>query len=306
MKKNLLFLSFCALLMIAGKASGTPILIHYWHFNTIDTGGVHVNDLAADFSTIGGAVIVNDSVPGAGADTGYVDSYEPGDTLLNVRMSADPVGGQHHGMRLRNPNDSMQCFWYIPSTGYKNLVLKFATQKSSNGPGSQNYQYSTDSGSTWKTAGLSITSYQPTANTWTLVTVGLNSNTDTLIKNNPKLVFRITLGTPNTGTSGNDRFDNITLEGDTIATTGVNEIAVANSRYSLYPNPANTNITVSGEVAGNKTIAIYNTFGKLVYNTADAAKNVSIDITSFSVGTYYAIVTDSKGAQVANLRFVKK
>jgi hypothetical protein len=306
MKKNLLLFSLSVLLITAGKLSATTILIHYWHFNTIDTGGVHVNNLASDFSTISGAVIVNDSVPGAGADTGYVDSYEPGDTLLNVRMSADPVGGQHHGMRLRNPNDSMQCFWYIPSTGYKNLVLKFATQKSTNGPSTQNFQYSTDSGSTWKTTGLSMTSYQPTANAWTLVTINLNSTADTMIKNNPKLVFRVTLGTPNTGSSGNNRFDNITVEGDTLTATGVNEINIAGNQYSLYPNPANTNITIASEVVGNKAIAIYNAVGQLIYNIIDASKNVDIDITSFSAGTYYAVVTDNKGSQLAKLKFVKK
>lgn len=306
MKKHLLFLSLSALLVAAGRISATPILIHYWHFNAIDTGGVHVNNIAADFSTIGGAVIVNDSVPGAGADTGYIDSYDPGDTLLNVRMSADPIGGQHHGMRLRNPNDSMQCFWYIPSTGYKNLVLKFVTQKSTNGPGTQNFQYSTDSGSTWKTTGLSMTSYQPTANTWTLVTVNMNSVTDTMIKNNPKLVFRITLGTPNTGTSGNNRFDNITVEGDTLTTTGVSEIASVTNQYNLHPNPANTNVIISAEVANNKTITIYNAVGQLVYNTTDASKNVNIDISSFGTGTYYAVVSDNKGAQLAKLKFVKK
>ncbi|MBS1585568.1 MAG: T9SS type A sorting domain-containing protein [Bacteroidetes bacterium] len=304
MKKNLLFFLLSVLLGTAGRISATPILIHYWHFNNIDTG-VHVNNLVADYSTIGGAKIVNVAVPGAGADTGYVDSYAPGDTLLNVRMSADPVGGPHYGMRLRNPNDSMECRWYIPSAGYKNLMLKFVTQKSNNGPSTQNFQYSTDSGSTWKTTGLSMTSYQPTT-AWTLVTINMNSATDTLIKNNPKLVFRITLGTPNTGTSGNNRFDNITVEGDTLTTTAVNEIAATTVQYSLYPNPANTNIVISGEATGNKAIAIYNAVGQLVYNTKDSSKNVNIDITSLSAGTYYAVVTDNKGSQLAKLQFVKK
>jgi hypothetical protein len=127
-----------------------------------------------------------------------------------------------------------------------------------------------------------------------------------MIKNNPKLVFRVTLGTPNTGSSGNNRFDNITVEGDTLTATGVNEINIAGNQYSLYPNPANTNITIASEVVGNKAIAIYNAVGQLIYNIIDASKNVDIDITSFSAGTYYAVVTDNKGSQLAKLKFVKK
>lgn len=308
MKKNVqLLLSFIAIAICLTQNVKGQTLVHYWHFNNDTVSGDHLNNLVPDYSIVAGAMIVNQAVPGAGADTGYVDNFDPGDTTLNVRMGADTPGGIHEGIRLRNPNDSMECLIYMPTNGFENIVVKFATQKSSNGPASQMYDYSVDSGATWVTTGLDSTSFTfAQSNDWELVTLHLSSAADTMIKNNAKLVLRIKLGTPNTGTSGNNRFDNITVDGDSIVIpTSTAEVVSKQGQYSLYPNPAGSVITIAGQAEGMKTIAIYNISGQKVYITNCEDKNAHINIASLNAGIYYVTVTDDKGISSNKLKFVK-
>jgi hypothetical protein len=114
--------------------------------------------------------------------------------------------------------------FYIPTTGYQNITIKFETQKSSTSAGGaiDSFDYSIDSGITWRNSGVSIL-YASNVTTWTASPgISVNINSDALANNNNKLVFRIRFGGGGTsGTSGNVRFDNITIEGDTLIATPV-------------------------------------------------------------------------------------
>ena len=112
----------------------------------------------------------------------------------------------------------MELRLYIPSTNYHNLTLKYEVQSSSvtSGQKVQNFDYSVDSGLTWRTTGLnitfdSITQAQFQGTNWGLITINFGS--DSSVNNNPKLVFRIKFAGNTSLTSGNNRFDNITLDG---------------------------------------------------------------------------------------------
>ena len=123
--------------------------------------------------------------------------------------------------------DSSELHWHIPSTGFTNLVIKFATESSSiaSGDSAQDYSYSTDGGKTWDSTGMTVNgapghildlTQGGNANSiylnFSLVTVTFGSVTT--VNNNPNLIFRSRcIGSNDTLTSGNNRYDNFTVDG---------------------------------------------------------------------------------------------
>ncbi len=210
------FLFTFIIFTLAGSAQST--LVHYWHFNNFVSGyssatnPANLQPYRADFSLLDthAVKVIYRTLPGtSSAYTTFWDGSTTGDTT-NLRMSQ--TAGKY--LRLRNPSDSMQLQFYIPTTGFKNIVAKYTTQRSSAGNGAtiQRFSYSLDSGLTWLTSGLSIDSFLTSA-TWTSTPVSIQIN-NPLAQNNPHLVFRIIFsGTQNTGTSGNTRIDNFTIDG---------------------------------------------------------------------------------------------
>ena len=144
--------------------------------------------------------------PGRGA--GYMDQYTPA-SILNAQNS-DAAG---LGLRFRNPSDTRSVLITAPTTGYKNVVVKFATARSSTaGASIQNYSYSIDGGTTFITTGLSTTTFNPNVDpTYDIVTLDFSSISGA--NNNPNFVVKINFGGPEaTGTSGNNRIDNVTFQ----------------------------------------------------------------------------------------------
>ncbi len=230
-----LILSF-ALVGFPGSANAqSSTLIHYWNFNTLAGPYTHpdIPHIQADYTVLTPA----DSVyleyyllPGTSAtwaadnntSGAQIDNGSPGDTT-NLRQGAD--AGLF--LRCRNPVDSSELHWHIPSTGFTNLVIKFATQTSSiaSGDSAQDYSYSTDGGKTWDSTGMTVNgaaghsldlTQGGNANSiylsFALVTITFGSVTT--VNNNPNLIFRSRcIGSNDTLTSGNNRYDNFTVDG---------------------------------------------------------------------------------------------
>ncbi len=297
-------------------------LIHYWNFNNINTGtaGATVANsfkdwaVEADYSSLdtAKAKIYYRTYPGTSdAYMTYWDAVT-GDTT-NQRMNA--IAG--NGMRTRNPSDSMQVLFYIPTSHYKNIKISYACQKSSVASGAyqQNYSYSIDGGQNWKTTGLSKTSDSTAGIAYTRM--GVNFTTaDTMAYNNPNLVFRIrfavdptgTIGNP-AGSSGNNRFDNFAVEGDTTTVspltdhTGIFETTNSISEVYLYPNPSTNNITISTNSSEIKTIVIMNIAGQELYNLKQEGKDITVDVSNFRSGIYFVNVIE--GNKNYRTKFIK-
>jgi len=234
MKKNLqkILFCFCILITALPESKAQQKLIHYWHFNNFNSGvTVPVNPSTltvanADYSSLDTtkARIYYRAIPGTSSSyLTYWDGATTGDTV-NIRLGQ--TAGKY--LRTRNPSDSMQLLFYIPSIHYKNITIKYEVQKSSagNGAGIDSFSYSLDSGATWKTSGLSsvysqVLYYSGGTPPWPLAPITTNISADTLANNNSKLVFRIKFAITDTGTSGNNRFDNFTVEGDTQITSSL-------------------------------------------------------------------------------------
>lgn len=180
-------------------------LVHYWNFNNLPAG--NLNDaIQADESLINVALTAI-TYPGTGA--GYADRVNPG-SELNARNGAE-IG---NGLRLRNPSDTRELIIEAPTQGYKNIVMKFATAKSSAaGAGIQNYYYSID-GTNFIQQNLPVTSFEPSIEpVYDIVTLDFSSIPGA--NNNPNFKVAISFGGASaTGATGNNRFDNITVEGN--------------------------------------------------------------------------------------------
>ncbi|MCC6185943.1 MAG: T9SS type A sorting domain-containing protein [Chitinophagaceae bacterium] len=249
-------------------------LVHYWHFNTFDTNyhNPNIPSIHSDWSVMDPFFSRIDYSLSA-LDTGYLGyiDYCPGD-VINTRTILAVSTPAGNGYRFRNPADSAHLTIFIPSLNHKDLELKFANQTSSFATGIlyQHYSYSTDSGTTWKTSGLNITDDTLSTN-FRLITI--NFGADTTVNDNIKLAFKIEFSGNTAGLTGNNRFDNFTLDGTIldssyvyptppilkIAHSIVNEVAPLN----LYPNPvkSGSELHFSRPISAN----IYSLLGQKVF-----------------------------------------
>ena len=118
-------------------------------------------------------------------------------------------------------------------------------------------------------------------------------------------MFRIKFSAPNTGNKGNNRFDNITVEGDVSSDLeGVHDIN--NSDYVIYPNPAKDHINLVSNFEGEKIISIYNSTGILVSSYNLSGSEILIDASFLSDGLYFVKIIETKGKDVSILKFIKE
>lgn len=284
-------------------------LIHYWHFNnTLPSDGsgnipLGPGPILADYSSRGIAAIVYKSSQGVVSDIGVIDNLV-GDTINQRSGYGGCCGEVNNAVRTRNPSDSMQFLWYLPTTMYKNIVIEYETQLSSlkSGQREQIFSYSLDSASSFIATGLPV--FSNFADTiWEKVTLDLRSITS--VNNNSKFVFRINFSAPNTGNKGNNRFDNITVEGDIFSDiNGIREINKYD--YVLFPNPAKDHIILATNFEGEKMISIYNSTGVLVSSHNLYGKEIQINTSLLSSGFYYMKIIEKNIENVTTMKFIKE
>jgi len=208
MKKNFLFI---AIILITAASScvkdrippvAGPVVIpagdtlmYYWNFNNADSSN-HKPDF---------------SIPGTDAYFSYSASYVDytGGSTLNLIGSTD----SGECLRVRNPSTSLT--FTMPTTGYDSVVLSYAEEASSTTSGStiNTITYTTD-GVNYISTALTNNGGSNQASIGTAFTLyTFNFSSDPNVKNNPKFAVIITFSNNNTGTSGNDRFDNVSLSG---------------------------------------------------------------------------------------------
>jgi hypothetical protein len=219
------------------------VLLHYWHFNSFNSGLTAATALSniipyrADSSRLDTSKVKVAFQALAGTPGNfrtYWDNVSPGDTT-NLRAGITGLG---LGLRPRNPTDSMQLVWYIPTTGYSSPEIKFASQKSSaaNGAAVLRFSYSIDSGANWITTGLSQDTFATSVNWVSTPVITINN---TAVNDNPRFVFRIVFGGPgNTGTSGNSRIDNFSVDAFTTTSGGDGSVSDITPPTAAF-NPAN-------------------------------------------------------------------
>ncbi|PPK95610.1 hypothetical protein LY01_01201 [Nonlabens xylanidelens] len=186
-------------------AAGQSELFHYWDFND-DT----------DLITLITPNVGDGSLSYFGATFDDVNGSD-----LNARNLAD--AGK--GLRLRNP--SADFIMNIPTTGRKNIEVKFAITRSGSGSQDFNISYTTD-GTTYTDAGLSLSNFL-IIESYELREFDFTGIAG--VDNNPNFKVKLTFDqTSSTATSGNSRFDNLSVEGEVDNSTP----QASNSQFELF------------------------------------------------------------------------
>ena len=179
-----------------GSILADSLAIHYWHFNDLPNDTLET--VFADSSRVGQAFL---QYPGNGG--GYMDDVNDGSNL-NLHFNQN----EGRGLRVRNPSDERALVFNVPSTGYENLYFRYATKRTNNGAQKQVVQYKTSSTSPWIMIGDTI----EVETDYLLEVVDLSNINE--VNDNADLKIRILFkGENNDTTSGNNRFDNVSLVG---------------------------------------------------------------------------------------------
>jgi hypothetical protein len=247
-----------------------PSLVHYWNFNDNST----VAKLTVPSSLVTGAAITH--ITGGTSAIDAVGGTGQNFNVANVNARNGDVSGTH--LRFNNPIGGGLLF-NMPSTGYRKLMVKYATRRSGSGAGWQFVHYTTD--------GTNFTLFdtiRPLDADPQLVTLDFSSITAT--NNNKDFAIRFTFGQGPGGTVGNNRFDNFTLEAESISGGDVTPPGLA-----FLPKDGEINIATNTKpeitftedvrlIAGNLAINSQNIDTCILFKKGGASgSNVAFDAT---------------------------
>ncbi len=277
---------------LAVKAHFTSALIHYWHFNNLPAGVI--TQVAADLSLAGPGQI---SYPGTGA--GYMDRTDG--TTLNA-FNDQPAG---RGLRVRNPSNTRELIINAPTSGHGEIKISFALHRTNNGARQQHLFYSTNGGANW----AELAQQYAVPVNFEVFRFDLSNLPQ--VNNNANLQFKISfVGQEAGGTEGNNRFDNIVVEGIPI-NTSVEELKPDQMSLFNFPNPfsASTSIVlgVTRPTMVNATVidSQGRTVGVLHNGMVEAGTHrFRLNGHSLSPGLYFCKVVTDFGTEV--LRIVRQ
>ncbi|MCU0374620.1 MAG: Ig-like domain-containing protein [Chitinophagaceae bacterium] len=199
------FLPVLIVLLAFGAKAQT--LVHYWNFNNSTT---ETALLTPSSSLVAGASIVHNSGANSGGFTSIIQiTSNTGQGFDNTNPNArnGDAAGTH--LRLNNPIGGNLVF-SLPTTGFQNIMVKYATRRSGSGAHNQVIDYSLD-GTTF----TNLTTLQPVDGDPTLQTLNFSSISGA--NNNPNFKVRISFTQGGGGLEGNNRFDNFSLDGTSLA-----------------------------------------------------------------------------------------
>ncbi|WP_417351088.1 choice-of-anchor I family protein [Flavobacterium alkalisoli] len=197
---------FTKLLLVLGvllvsQLSGAQTLIHYWNFND-NASEIAITTPSQSYVT-GASITVN---AGTGSLIDFAGGTGQNFDVQNLNAQNGDAAGSH--LRFNNPIGGGLVF-ALPTTGFEDIMVKFATRRSGSGAGTQNWYYSTDG-----TNFTLLTTVTPNNGDPGLATLDLTAIT--AANNNANFKLKVEFEQGDGGTGGNNRFDNFTAEGAVI------------------------------------------------------------------------------------------
>lgn len=232
MRNFLRSLMLCCL-FIGFRAAHSQTLIHYWNFNTTSSYAAH---LTPAVSNVPGAAI--DTFLYSGPYTSLVD-YQNGTGQDFGTNNYNTRNGDAAGTHLRFNNPIYGALRFsLPTTGYKDVVVKYTSLRSGSGAYLQYIDYTTDGTNYTRFDTIDVTT---TATLFTFDFTGITN-----VNNNADFKIRITFAQGGGGQQGNNRIDNFTLDatsisgGDVVAPTVVFDPLHAATNVAVNVNPTFT------------------------------------------------------------------
>jgi hypothetical protein len=228
---------FILLMMAFSSISWGQTLVHYWNFND----NASVAAITAPSATLGGAAL--NAIPGGISTIDFAGGTGQNFSVLNLNARNSDVSGTH--LRFNDPIGGALEFT-LPTTGYENIIVKFATRRSGSGAGTQSWSYTLDG-----TNYVAFTTVIPNNGDPALATLDFTAVTGA--NNNPNFKLKVEFSQGAGGTVGNNRFDNFTLEGTTFG--GADTIAPV---ATFLPANAATNVvtTINPTISFNENIRL--------------------------------------------------
>lgn len=248
MSKNYSKIGLFLTVLLTTSFSWGQSLLHYWNFNDPTS----VATITTPSQTIGGASI--SAIAGGISMIDYANGTNQNFNVLNLNAQNGDPSGTH--LRFNEPIGGALVF-ALPTTGFENIIVKFATRRSPQGAGTQNWSYSVDG-----TSYIAFTSVLPNNGDPALATLDFSGIAAT--NNNPNFKLKVEFTAVAGGTGGNNRFDNFTVQGTTFG--GGDTIAPV---VTIVPANAATNIatTVNPTISFNEAV-------RLIDNSAITNANV--------------------------------
>lgn len=202
-------------------------LIHYWHFNDLPKGMIAKVDADQSLLNIPGVIYYS------GSGDGYMDRVSEG-TEINAQGNTD----SGVALRVRNPSNNRYLELELPTTGFESIKVSYAVTRTTNGSESQSLFYRTSKNGSWSQFRENVViteGYQQ---------VNLDFSHLEDVNNNEYFAIRIAFtGEAASGISGNNRFDNVVVQGFA-DTTGINEPEEDALLFSVSPNPATDEVNI--------------------------------------------------------------
>ena len=174
------------------KSARTDEVVHYWNFN--DTEKL----LTPSFTLL--SANISADLPAAG---NAEITHSTGQNFSAVNARFGDLAGSH--LRVNNPL-GVKLLFDLPTTGFSKIKFRYETRRSGQGAGMQLVEYSINGTDYIEIKRITVKDSDPEL-------VFLDFSTIEATSNNPNFKIRIGFEQGNGGTAGNNRFDNITLEG---------------------------------------------------------------------------------------------
>ncbi|SHF99672.1 Por secretion system C-terminal sorting domain-containing protein [Flavobacterium fluvii] len=240
-----------AALLFFNSHSNAQTLLHYWNFNnnasvaTITTPTItNISGVASLAANISGISAI-DFAGGTGQNF----------DVLNLNARNSDVAGTH--LRFNDPIGSALVF-SLPTSGYEDVIVKFATRRSGSGAGTQVWSFSTD--------GINYTFFANVIpNNGDPAFATLDFSSISAADNNPNFKLKVEFQLSPGGAVGNNRFDNFTVEGNIF-----NGVDTTIPTASFSPATSGTGIfsTIQPSIAFNENVRLVNN---------DAITNTNVD-----------------------------
>lgn len=217
--------SFCL-----STSAFSQTLVHYWNFNNNTSASEIVKPTV---SLVTGASLVAESTPPSSGVIDAAGGTGQNFNVENLNARNGDASGTH--LRFNNPIGGSLTF-KLPTTGYRDAVVKFATRRSGSGAGTQKWFYTTDGINFNALTTITVADANPALQTLDFTSLDMTDN-------NPNFALKVLFERGAGGDAGNNRFDNFTLDAassggaDTTAPTVTFGPANAATGVSTAVNP---------------------------------------------------------------------